>query len=256
MDSKNFTTATTPRFNAVLDLLLGKLSNSLSIALMVALIVVLGTSTAQAATDQDPLERVNRVTHKFNTVVDGLFIKPLAKSYDLLTPSFAKKGIRNIFSNLDDVKVTVNDVLQLKFDQAAADFGRFAINSTVGVGGLFNVAGQAFGLKKNREDFGQTLAHWNVGAGPYLVLPFFGPSTLRDSFGLALDSLIEPIPNIAHVETRNAAYAGKTIERRANLLSFDELMSGDSYVFIREYYLQYRDYLNEDGMVAVVFDEF
>ncbi|PCJ27528.1 MAG: hypothetical protein COA96_03240 [SAR86 cluster bacterium] len=214
-------------------------------------ILVSLSSPAHAATDNDPFENVNRVTYKFNQVLDGVVVKPLARTYRNLTPGAVRKGIRNFFGNLDDVRTIFNEVLQLKLGRAASDIGRVAINSTLGLGGLVEVARPVFNLEKHNEDFGQTLASWNVKSGPYLVIPFFGPSTLRDSGGLILDSQIHPIPNIEHTETRNTLLASDVIVFREAILEFDELVFGDEYLFVREWYLQHREYLNNDGSVEI-----
>jgi len=231
--------------------------NSTAVGIVLAIIFALFlVSRPASAAEADPFESVNRVTHKFNRIVDGLLLKPIATTYDAVTPRFVRTGVKNIFSNLDDIQVTVNDLAQFKFKQAASDFGRFAVNSTVGVGGLFNVAGPVLGLEKHREDFGQTLAHWNIGAGPYIVLPFLGPSTVRDSFGLIVDSLVDPVPNISHVETRNAVVASEIVDFRASVLSFDDFVIGDDYLFIRGFYMQRREYLENDGVQQLAFEEF
>lgn len=214
------------------------------------------TSTVHAATSNDPFERVNRVTYKFNQILDRAFFKPAAKTYGKITPAFAKKGIRNFFRNLDDVRVIFNEVLQLKFDHAASDIGRLAVNTTLGLGGLIDIAEPVFGLEKHNEDFGQTLASWNVQPGPYLVLPFFGPGTLRDSSSLVVDALVHPIPGTDHVETRNTLITSDVIDFRESILSFDELINGDEYLFVREWYLQHREYLSNDGRMEVSFVEF
>ncbi len=167
-----------------------------------------------------------------------------------------QRGVSNFFNNLDDVRVTANDLLQLNFDQAAADFGRLAINSTIGLGGVFDVAGPGLGLEKNRQDFGMTLAHYGVESGPYLVLPLLGPTTLRDAFGLGLDASLDPVPNVDHVGTRNGLFAAEAIDFRASVLGFDDLIIGDDYLFIRGAYLQQRDYRINGGFTAVAFEDF
>jgi len=228
----------------------------LCIVLASFLIMASMTSSVHAATSNDPFENVNRVTYKFNQILDRVFFKPAAKTYGRITPAFAKKGIRNFFRNLDDVRIIFNEVLQLKFHHAASDIGRLAVNSTLGLGGLIDVAEPVFNLEKQNEDFGQTLASWHVPAGPYLVLPFFGPGTLRDSTSLVVDSLVHPIPRTDHVETRNALITSDVIDFREAILSFDELIIGDEYLFVREWYLQHREYLNNDGKAQVSFVEF
>ena len=238
-----------------LDLPMRKAVAYLRIVLASFFILASITAPVYAGTGNDPFEKVNRMTYKFNQALDATFFKPAAKVYGKFTPAFAKKGIRNFFRNLDDVRVIFNEVLQLKFGHAASDIGRLAVNSTLGLGGFIDVAGPAFKLEKHNEDFGQTLAFWNVESGPYLVLPFFGPGTLRDSSSLLVDSLVHPIPNTEHVETRNSLLASDVIDFREAILGFDELITGDEYLFVREWYLQHREYLNSDGRVEVSFVE-
>ncbi|MBL4576042.1 MAG: VacJ family lipoprotein [Opitutaceae bacterium] len=213
-------------------------------------------SPVNAATSHDPLEKVNRVTYGFNRIVDGLLFKPAAKAYGKITPVLVKKGVRNFFYNLDDVRVIFNELMQLKIVAAASDMRRLAVNSTFGIGGIIDVAGPVLKLEKHNEDFGQTLAFWNVGAGPYLVLPFFGPSTLRDSSSLFVDSLVHPIPQTDHIDTRNTLLTGNVIDSREAILGFDGLVSGDDYLFVRVWYLQYREYLNNDGNLEISFVDF
>lgn len=245
-----------PRFKALLDLPMLKVSYPLGIALAIFLMLCAISSPLHAGEVRDPLENVNRVTHRFNRTLDRFIVKPIAVTYDRLTPAVIKTGVHNFFSNLDDVQVTFNDLMQFKFSQAAADFTRLAVNSTVGVGGLLDVADPVLELGKNQQDFGKTLASWGVNSGPYLVLPLFGPSTLRDGFGTGVNTLLDPVPALDHVQTRNSLMLAKSTDFRASVLNFDELISGDEYLFIREFYLQYREYSINDGYVEVAFEEF
>jgi len=248
--------AVTPRFQALLELPSQRLSRPLDMALAIFLFLLLTCSSAYAATEHDPFEKVNRVTFGFNVALDRVILRPLASGYDNYTPIVAKSGVKNFFNNLDDVRVGINDLLQLNFAQAAKDFGRFAVNSTVGVVGLFDVANSALDLKKNRQDFGKTLAHWGVGPGPYLVLPVIGPSTARDAFGFSVDAVVDPIPAIDHVSTRNSLLATKSTDRRADYLPFDDLIIGDDYLFVRGIYLQMREHAINGGYVELAFDDF
>jgi len=246
----------TPRFQALLELPSQRLSRLLDMALAVFLFLLLASSPLHAAAEYDPLEKMNRVTYGFNVGFDRAVLKPLASGYDSYTPKVAKTGIRNFFNNLDDIRVGINDLMQLKFTQAAKDFGRFAVNSTVGVAGFFDVAEPAFNLEKSRQDFGKTLAHWGVGSGPYLVLPFFGPSTARDALGFGVDTVVDPLPAIDHVSSRNSLLATKSTDRRADYLSFDDLIIGDRYLFVRGIYLQSREYAISGSYLEVAFDDF
>ena len=246
----------TPRFQALLELPSQRLSRPLDMALAIFLFLLLTCSPTHAAAEYDPFEKVNRATFGFNVALDRAILKPLASGYDSYTPQVAQTGVRNFFSNLDDLRVSVNDLLQLNFTQAAKDFGRFAVNSTVGVAGLFDVAEPAFDLHKNRQDFGKTLAHWGVGSGPYLVLPIIGPSTARDALGFSVDRVVDAIPSIDHVASRNSLLATKSTDRRADYLSFEDLIIGDKYLFVRGIYLQSREYAINGGYAEVAFDDF
>ena len=245
-----------PRFKALLDLPMLKLSRPLGIALAIFLMLSTLSAPLHAAATSDPLEKVNRLSFQFNKTLDRFIVRPLAVSYDRLAPELVKTGVHNFFSNLDDIQVTFNDLMQLKFSQAAADFSRLAVNTTVGIGGLIDVAGPVLELKKNQQDFGRTLASWGVESGPYLVLPVFSPSSLRDGFGVGVDSLLDPVPALDHNATRNSLLLAESTEFRAGVLYFDDLVSGDEYLFVREFYLQYREYSNNDGKLDLAFEEF
>ena len=136
----------------------------------------------------DPWQGFNRAVFEFNETLDQYVAKPVAQGYQAVTPQFVDTGISNFFSNLEDVLIIANDILQLKPMQALSDTGRFLVNSTIGIFGFFDVASH-IGLEKHNEDLGQTLGYWGVGAGPYVMLPVLGPSNLRDAFGLAGDTL-------------------------------------------------------------------
>ncbi len=205
--------------------------------------------SASGAT-RDPLEGFNRAMFRFNEKFDEYLLKPLAKGYRAVLPGFARQGIANFFSNLRDPVVAVNNVLQGKFKQAGSDLLRFAINSTLGLAGLFDPA-TAMGLEKHDEDFGQTLAVWGVGEGPYLVLPIFGPSTLRDGIGLAADYYLYPPTHMEETSTRDKLSATNLVSRRAQLLEASDILEQaggeDPYVFVREFYRQRRRNQIYDG---------
>ncbi|MCG8414669.1 MAG: VacJ family lipoprotein [Pseudomonadales bacterium] len=207
-----------------------------------AIFFILGFYVQTAAASNDPLEPINRGTHEFNRVVDRIFMRPLARAYSSVAPPVVKKAVSNFFGNLNDVKVGFSHLAQLKLEKAAIDFGRVLVNSTVGVGGLVDVADSGFGLAKNNQDFGLTLAHYGMGSGPYLVLPFLGPSTLRDAFGQGIDLAIDPLRTLNHVPTRNSLSLTRASDFRSKLLHFDELIVGDSYLFLKEAYLQQREF--------------
>jgi len=209
---------------------------------------------ASGALAADPWEDTNRRLYQFNDFFDTLVIRPVATVYSNLMPPIIQQGIGNFFSNIDDVKVTVNDLLQFKLDAAASDTARVFLNTTVGVAGLIDVA-TPMGLNKNEEDFGQTFAVWGVPAGPYLIIPTVGSSTVRDAFGWALGLAFNPF---FYGDTRASIpmYALERTSARAGLLAFDELVFGDEYIFVREAYLQRRDYLIQDGEIEDEFGDF
>lgn len=198
----------------------------------------------------DPWEGMNRSVNAFNEELDEYILKPVARGYQAITPEPVDRGVSNFFSNLDDVTVIINDLLQLKVIQATSDLSRLVVNSTVGILGLFDVA-ELIGLEKHHEDFGQTLGYWGIPSGPYLVLPFFGPSTLRDGPSMiAVDWQTEPQFYENDKAIKYGLYALDFIDTRADLLrasSIVEKSSTDSYLFIRESYLQRRRNLVYDG---------
>ena len=209
--------------------------------------LALGGCASTQANHHDPLEPVNRGVYYFNDKLDKAIIKPVARAYNKVTPEPVKNMVHNFFSNLDDVVVTINDLLQLKFAQAASDSARVVFNSTFGIFGLFNFADH---LEKHNEDFGQTLGYWGIGSGPYIVLPFFGPSNLRDGAGLYVDSLTNPLEEYEPISTRNKLYAAKIISIRTDLLKQEEVLDAaavDRYAFMRDAYMQRRQSLVFDG---------
>ena len=220
------------------------------IVLLVTGMLLASHTIAGTVPDDDPWENWNRKVFAFNEVLDTYALKPIAKGYRAVTPDPVEKGVRNAFANIGEVVTIVNDVLQGKFSQAGNDTGRLLINSTIGIAGIFEVA-EGLGLEKNdREDFDQTLAVWGVGSGNYLVLPFFGPSTVRGAPGLYVDGLTLPILYVDHVPTRNTLYGADLISLRAELLDSEKLVAAaDKYTFIRDVYLQRREYLINDGDV-------
>jgi phospholipid-binding lipoprotein MlaA len=198
---------------------------------------------------EDPWQGMNEAVFGFNDSIDRFFFKPVAKGYKYITPDLVQIGVSNVFSNLLEVRNVFNDVLQWKWGQATNDTGRLLLNSTVGLAGVFDVAG-AMGLEHSEgEDFGQTLAVWGVSQGPYIVLPLLGPSTLRDGLALPVDWQAGPVGYIDHVPTRNTATGLGLLSTRADLLKAEAFVSGDRYTFLRDAYLQRRGYLIADGVV-------
>lgn len=215
------------------------------------LIVVglLGGCATTASNPRDPLEPLNRGIYSFNEHVDGLILKPAAEAYRLLLPAFARTGVSNFFSNLNDVLVALNNLLQGKVNHAASDASRVVVNSTLGVLGFIDVASK-IGLEKHDEDFGQTLGYWGVGDGPYLVLPFFGPSNFRDAVGRIPDYYADPVTYVDPVSDRNVLWGLRVVNRRAELLGASRVLEAaalDPYEFVRDAYLQRRRNLIYDG---------
>ncbi len=199
----------------------------------------------------DPLEGFNRGVYAFNRDMDKIFLKPVAEVYDAVLPEPVDQGVTNFLSNLNDVMSGLNNLLQFKFEDAGQDAGRFLLNSTVGFLGFFDVASE-YGLEKHNEDFGQTLGYWGVGSGPYLVLPLFGPTTLRDGVGMGVDGMSDPITYVEHVPTRNTVRALGVLNARADLLDKERILDAaatDEYSFVRDAYLQRREALVRDGEV-------
>jgi len=199
------------------------------------------------ASEEDPWEGFNRPVFRFNHAIDTYGLKPLAQGYQKVTPGFLRRGIHNMFLNVGEAGNLANNLLQGKPRAAGIDTSRFLFNTTFGLLGFFDVATK-MGLPRSDEDFGQTLAVWGVGSGPYLVLPFFGPSTLRDAPAKLPDYLMTPYPYL-EPETRWGLGALNTIDTRAGLLSAEGMVEGDRYSFIRNVYLQTREFKIHDGEV-------
>ncbi|MCW4151033.1 VacJ family lipoprotein [Halomonas sp. 18H] len=204
------------------------------------------TQSQTSANPDDPWEGFNRGVFAFNETVDRYALKPLSQGYRFVTPDPVEAGVGNFFSNLGEIRTTLNSLLQGKGSNASASTGRFVLNSTVGLLGLFDVA-TPMGLSVRDEDFGQTLATWGVGEGPYLVLPLLGPSTVRDTGGLPVDMYTYPVTYVEHDPTRLSLSALRTIDTRAGLLEQEKLIQGDRYTFIRDSWLQRRRFEVSDG---------
>jgi phospholipid-binding lipoprotein MlaA len=227
------------------------------------LVVIASPETEEP--DIDPLESYNRSIYSFNEGLDENLMKPVAEGYRSIMPDPAERGISNFFSNLREPFNILNNLLQFKFEEAISDTVRFGINSTIGIVGLFDVASD-LNIPKHEEDFGQTLAVWGVESGPYFVLPIFGPSTLRDTAGLASEywigntvevgetNLFDPSSELSTTNAETAAEATKLISKRANLLGTKDMLdsaSFDNYSFMRDAYLQRRESLIFDGDVPL-----
>lgn len=196
----------------------------------------------------DPWESFNRPVYEFNDFLDRWLLRPVAKGYQKITPDPVERSVSNFFGNLREPFNLVNNLLQGKWSAGASDGGRLLINTTIGIAGLFDVA-QHWGLERSDEDLGQTLGRWGVGPGPYLVVPLLGPRTLRDAGTGGVESLADPVLMVDHIRTRNQLLGLRVVDTRAQLLAADELMSGDRYTFLRDAYLQRRQFLVNDGVV-------
>jgi phospholipid-binding lipoprotein MlaA len=203
----------------------------------------------------DPLEGLNRVTHRFNDVTDRVLLKPVAKGYKKVVPDQVQFRVGRFFANLDEISNATNNALQGKFTYGATSLGRFALNSTIGLGGLFDPA-VGFGLPAHAEDFGQTFRVWGIPMGPYLVIPFLGPSTFTDALGRPFDSRLGPLRGYHPVNHRNVLYGVNLVDGRASILSAESMVFGDRYLFYRDAYLQRREFLANDGQVQDGFDDF
>lgn len=200
-------------------------------------------------TEGDPFESYNRAMFGFNEGLDEYILKPVAEGYDAVLPSPVKTGVSNFFSNLGDIFVIINDILQFKFKQAVSDTGRFIFNSTIGLYGLIDVSTE-LGLPKHNEDFGQTFATWGIGQGPYIVLPFFGSKTMRSTAGFVVESAYDPVYDIEDDDVMWSTVALRAIDTRYNLLRAGRIVDQaavDKYSFIRDAYLQHRKNLVYDG---------
>lgn len=219
------------------------------VALAVSVLLA-GCTTMGNRDPIDPFERVNRAVFSFNEAVDRAVLEPTARVYRRITPPFFRTGVNNVFSNVADVRNVINNTLQGKFRYAYSDFGRLVINTTLGLGGLFDVASAA-GVEKHNEDFGQTLGYWGIGDGPFLMLPLLGPTSGRDAVGLVIDTLTDPLTYIEPTGARIGVGALRVVHGRAELLDASKVVHDtalDLYLFIRDAYLQRRHNLVFDGM--------
>jgi phospholipid-binding lipoprotein MlaA len=185
---------------------------------------------------------MNRSISRFNDSLDENVLKPVATGYKDVTPDLVQQGVRNVFNNLSDIWSTVNNGLQLKGRDTAESLMRSVVNTVFGIYGVFDVA-TPIGLQRHPEDFGQTLGAWGVPDGPYVVLPLFGPSTLRDTAGMPVDTSVDYVRNLDHIATRNSAMALRVVDKRTSLLGTSNLLTEaaiDKYSFQRDAYLQYR----------------
>jgi len=207
----------------------------------------------------DPYENINRKIYGFNTALDNAVLQPAARAYRFVLPDIVEVGVNNFFSNLDDVNVIANDLLQGKFKQAGSDTGRFLYNSTAGLLGIMDVSTRA-GLVKHNESFGQTLGVWGIGEGPFLMVPLLGPNNIRSTTGIVVESVTTDVPNqvIDEAETALALTAVEIIALRARLLSAGNLLNSaalDPYLLLRDFWVQQHRRATVDGKQPVAIGE-
>ena len=231
----------------------GRLTRQSLLSLTLLLLTLSGA--AQADSESDPWEPMNRAIYDFNNAADKYVMRPVAVGYDAVTPSFARRGINNFFNNFLDVNGALNALLQGRIEYGVDNLGRVLINSTLGFFGFFDVATE-MKIPRYQTDFGHTLAIWGVPQGPYVMLPLLGPNTLRSSVGFGVDAYASPMGQMRNDEAEWGLRALNIVDLRAGLLGTDQLLSGDQYVFLRDAYLQRRAALTSDGQAQDDFSEF
>ena len=232
---------------------LKNLFKKLPYLLVIITLISFNVNNAAHSSEDDPLEPINRAVFGFNEVVDDAILEPVAKGYKYVTPDPVEESVTNFFNNLGEINTIINSTLQFKLDKTLSSSGRLIINSTLGVFGLFDVA-STMGIEKHNEDFGQTLGYYGIPSGPYLVLPFFGPSSFRDAPGffadIQMEKEISPVHTDLHHDERQVIQATNVIDTRANLLKATKILdtaAKDKYIFLRESYLQKRAKMIADG---------
>ena len=224
--------------------------NAKSILLILFLVTSGCATTKNQSNDfnpEDPYEKSNRKVFEFNSKIDNLFLRPITDFYDSATPEFAQTSITNFFSNLDDIGISFNNFLQGNIVDSMSDITRFFINSIFGLGGFFDVASE-MGLEKHSEDFGQTLGKWGAKPGPYLMLPFLGPSTTRDAFTFVGDTALAPTLSLDDSEARLGLISLDLINTYSAFTGIADIESQDQYAFLRDAYLDRRKFEVNDGL--------
>ncbi|MBK9443556.1 MAG: VacJ family lipoprotein [Comamonadaceae bacterium] len=224
-------------------------SGWIRLVLLALAVALTGCASGPNAHPRDPLEPFNRGVFQFNDTLDRAVVKPVATAYRDVLPSPVRTGVTNFFNNLQDVWSAVNNALQLKAEGAGNSLVRFGVNTVFGLGGLIDIASE-MRIERHTEDFGQTLGHWGVGPGPYLVLPMLGPSTVRDTAALPIDFQGNLVSQVEHVPTRNSATALKLVNLRSQLLQTTDMLDQvalDPYTFTRDAFLQRRRSAVFDG---------
>jgi len=213
-----------------------------------ALSCALSATGAAQAQVNDPIEPVNRAIFSFNDTLDRAVVRPVAQAYVNVVPRLVRNGVSNVFGNVSDAFSAVNSLLQGKRDKFGNDLSRVLVNSTFGLGGIFDIASAT--IEKQDEDFGQTLGYWGLGPGPYLVLPILGPSSVRDTTGLVVQAFADPVNQVTPPRDQWSLIVLRAIDTRAGFLGTEDLISGaalDKYTFIRSAYLQRRKNQVYDG---------
>ena len=215
---------------------------ALWLMMAVTLVLLAGCATGPNANPHDPLEPMNREVAKFNDGLDSVVLKPVATAYKKVTPSLVRTGVSNFFNNISDVGSLINNAMQLKAEATGEMVIRVSFNTVFGFGGLFNLAGE-LGVERHPEDFGQTLGHWGVPSGPYVVLPLLGPSNVRDASAMWVDYKYDVTNYRDPIETRTALGVLRIENARSNQLSLGTMLEEaalDKYSFTRDAYLQRR----------------
>jgi phospholipid-binding lipoprotein MlaA len=218
-----------------------------------------GCASGPHANPQDPLEPMNRQVMRFNDAVDGAILKPVAVTYRDVVPGVVRTGVSNFFGNWRDAWSAANGLLQARPKEAAENFLRFSVNTFLGFGGLLDLASE-MGIERTTLDFGLTLARWGVPSGPYVVLPLFGPSSVRDaSTAFTVDVVGDPLAyDTVDVATRNSLYTLRAVDTRTQLLRAGNMLeeaSLDRYSFLRDAYLQRRQSLAGQAAPEERYDE-
>ena len=209
---------------------------------------VVVSCAAYSAENSDPWEKTNRKIYTFNKRLDTYALKPIAKGYRAITPQPVDDSITRFFDNLKEPLVAINNGLQGKGGQAANDVGRFVVNTVTSLG-FFDVANKV-GLSRHQEDFGQTFGKWGAPSGAYIMLPFLGPSTVRDALARPLDSLTNPRNAIDNTAVNVAVFSLEIVDTRADIIPVEKVIEGDEYLLLRDVYLQRREFLVQDGKVS------
>lgn len=219
------------------------IQNSLRSASAILFLVVLqGCATGPNANPADPMEPLNRTVFNLNDGLDRALFKPVATAYKEITPSPVRTGVNNFFNNISDAWSVVNNALQLKPQETLETGMRVAFNTVFGLAGIVDI-GTELRLPRNKQDFGQTLGYWGVESGPYVVLPFFGPSSVRDAVGTVVDSKVDLVNNLKNVPTRNSLIGLRVVDKRAEFLGATDVLDQaalDKYSFSRDLYLKRR----------------